>query len=439
MKGCYLGYRKATKGSGSWIARFRDTTGRQNFRSIAAADDVADTDGVAVLTFDKAQERARAWFEEMATGDLSSRQRGPYTVANCMRDYLDWAKQHRKSAAHLETYIRAFILPQLGNVDAAKLTTAMLRKWHHDIAEEAPRLRTGKGQQQRLKAEDPDPAEALRKRRLRANRHLVTLKAALTRAWRDGRIARNDAWVRIQPFSGTERRRSRFLTREEARRLLNASPPIVRDLVQLALLTGARYGELCNLNVHDFHPEAGTLFVRDSKSGKPRHIILNEEGIRYCRQLMAGRAGLNPLLIRHDGGRWSRDHHRRLFKKAVVRAGLDPSFTFHELRHTWASLTIMAGAPLMVVAQNLGHRDTRIGEDTACRKLVKLRYTAAIRMGRRGRSPTKRRLLWSLFDTRGALPKPRSLTRQVRINRHVGGLDPAPLRRARNSLDSLEN
>src|SRR5208282_1993945 len=243
MKGCYLGYRKATKGSGSWIARFRDTTGRQNFRSIAAADDVADTDGVAVLTFDKAQERARAWFEEMAT-------------------------------AHLETYIRAFILPQLGNVDAAKLTTAMLRKWHHDIAEEAPRLRTGKGQQQRLKAEDPDPAEALRKRRLRANRHLVTLKAALTRAWRDGRIARNDAWVRIQPFSGTERRRSRFLTREEARRLLNASPPIVRDLVQLALLTGARYGELCNLNVHDFHPEAGTLFVRDSKSGKPRHIIL---------------------------------------------------------------------------------------------------------------------------------------------------------------------
>jgi hypothetical protein len=123
MKGCYLGYRKATKGSGSWIARFRDTTGRQNFRSIAAADDVVDTDGVAVLTFDQVQERARAWFEEMATGDLSSRRRGPYMIANCMRDYLDWAKQHRKSAAHLETYIRAFILPQLGNVDASKLTT----------------------------------------------------------------------------------------------------------------------------------------------------------------------------------------------------------------------------------------------------------------------------------------------------------------------------
>ena len=31
-------------------------------------------------------------------------------------------------------------------------------------------------------------------------------------------------------------------------------------------------------------------------------------------------------------------------------------------RHTWASLTIMAGAPLMVVAINLGHRDTRMVE-----------------------------------------------------------------------------
>jgi integrase len=190
----------------------------------------------------------------------------------------------------------------------------------------------------------------------------VTLKAALSRAWREGRIARSDAWIRIQPFPGTERRRSKFLTNEEARRLLSASPPLIRDLVQLALLTGARYGELCNLNVQDFQPDAGTLFVRDSKAGKPRNIILNDEGARFCRQLVAGRAGPEPLLKRPDGGRWSRDHHRRLFKEAVVRAGLDPSFTFHELRHTWASLTIMAGAPLMVVAQNLGHRDTRMVE-----------------------------------------------------------------------------
>jgi integrase len=378
MKGCYLGYRKISKGSGSWIGRFRDTTGRQNFQSIAAADDAAEANGVTVLTFDQAQERARAWFEEMATGGGSSRDRGPYTVANCMTDYLAWASQHRKSVAHLNTYIQAFILPQLGSLDTSKLTAAMLRKWHYGIAEQPPRLRTGKGQPQQLKTEDPDPAEALRKRRLRANRHLVTLRAALTRAWRDGRIARNEAWARIQPFPGTERRRSRFLTIEEAQRLINASTPSISDLVRLALLTGARYAELCALNVHDFQADAGTLFVRDSKSGKPRHIVLNDEGVRYCQQLILGRPGAEPLIARADGSRWSRDHHRRPFKEAVSRASLDPSFTFHELRHTWASLTIMAGAPLMVVAQNLGHRDTRMVElhyghlaDTFVRKVIR--------------------------------------------------------------------
>ena len=36
--------------------------------------------------------------------------------------------------------------------------------------------------------------------------------------------------------------------------------------------------------------------------------------------------------------------------------------TFHALRHSWASHRVMAGAPLMVVAQALGHADTRMVE-----------------------------------------------------------------------------
>lgn len=77
---------------------------------------------------------------------------------------------------------------------------------------------------------------------------------------------------------------------------------------------------------------------------------------------MAGRALDEPLLQRSDSTRWARDLQFRGYKDAVKRAKIDPSFTFHELRHTWTSLTIMTGAPLMVVAQNLGHRDTRMVE-----------------------------------------------------------------------------
>ena len=47
---------------------------------------------------------------------------------------------------------------------------------------------------------------------------------------------------------------------------------------------------------------------------------------------------------------------------ACAAARIEPEISFHILRHTWASLAIMAGVPLMVVAENLGHADTRMVE-----------------------------------------------------------------------------
>jgi hypothetical protein len=59
--------------------------------------------------------------------------------------------------------------------------------------------------------------------------------------------------------------------------------------VTAALETGARYGELANLKVRDFSADAGTLAVATSKSGKPRHIVLTDSGVKYFKQLCAGR------------------------------------------------------------------------------------------------------------------------------------------------------
>jgi integrase len=360
-KGCFVGYRK-TKHGGSWIARWRDGAGRQHFHQLGAADDALDADGTNALSFAQAQALAREWFDAMAAFAEGRRRSGVYTVADCMADYLAYVRAHRKSARHLETYTRAYILPKLGPLDTARLTSALLQRWHCEIAAEPPRLRSSKGRPRKYRAEDPDPDEALRKRRLRANRHLVTLRAALNRAWREGLIARNDAWARLQLFRGTERQRTKFLDHAQARRLINTCEPDLRQLVQAALLTGARYGELCRLEVRDFCGDSGTLFVRDSKSSKPRRIYVNTEGVSFFAQISAGRLPRESLLRKADGTRWSRDHHHRPFKAAVVRAGLDPAFTFHELRHTYASQTLMNGAHLMAVAANLGHRDTRMVE-----------------------------------------------------------------------------
>ena len=360
-RGAHLGYRKVSNGVGNWIARFRDDAGQRLQKAIGPADDVMDADGVSAISFEQAQAKARDWFQSAATLG-TGRKRGAYTVADCMTDYLDYIRNHKKSARHLDTYANAYIMPKIGRVDTTKLTTPMIRKWHQDIAKEPPRLRTSKGKEQKYRDEDPDPKEAERKRRLRANRHLVTLRAALNRGWSEGLIAHNDAWMRVKPYAGTERQRTRILTREQAQRLLNTCEPDLRDLIHAALTTGARYGELSALDVGDFHADSGTLFVRDSKSGQPRRIVLNAEGAQFCKRLVTGRITNEPLLRKAGGGRWDRDHYFRRFKDAIVRAGIDPRFTFHELRHTWASLTVMAGAPLMVVAQNLGHRDTRMVE-----------------------------------------------------------------------------
>ena len=47
---------------------------------------------------------------------------------------------------------------------------------------------------------------------------------------------------------------------------------------------------------------------------------------------------------------------------AVRRARISPAVSFHALRHTWASLAVMAGVPLLVVAKNLGHASTAMVE-----------------------------------------------------------------------------
>ena len=67
-------------------------------------------------------------------------------------------------------------------------------------------------------------------------------------------------------------------------------------------------------------------------------------------------------LLKGDTSKWLKSHQTRPMREACVRGGVTPLASFHTLRHTYASLSIMAGAPLLVVATNLGHSDTRMVE-----------------------------------------------------------------------------
>jgi integrase len=357
--GLHLGYRKTRGAGGKWVARHY--IGAQNYQveTIATADDFSDADGVAILSFAQAQKAARKRMV-VRVHSAAGKSGPPITVADAMDAYLEFLEGNRKSAGDARYRDAAFIRPSLGAIEAAALTAEKLRRWHADLAKEPPRLRTKKGDEQKFREQGTDD-ESKRRRRASANRTLTVLKAALNRAWRDGNVPSDAAWRRVEPFENVDAARVRYLTIDEAKRLINASGEDFRALVRAALCTGARYGELARLTVADFNPESRTVGVRQSKSGKPRHVVLTDEGAAFFRQLCAGRAG-SEIMLTHAAGAWGKSHQARPMADACAAGKISPPMNFHGLRHTWASHAVMNGVPLLVVARNLGHADTRMVE-----------------------------------------------------------------------------
>jgi integrase len=116
------------------------------------------------------------------------------------------------------------------------------------------------------------------------------------------------------------------------------------------------------MTVADFHSDCGTVAISRSKSGKPRHVFLTTEGAAFFRQLCAGRAGDEVMLCKSSGDAWGRSEQLRPMAAAVERAKIKPAIGFHGLRHSYASLAVVGGVPLHVLARNLGHVDTRMVE-----------------------------------------------------------------------------
>jgi integrase len=198
--------------------------------------------------------------------------------------------------------------------------------------------------------------------RATANRTLTVLRAALNHAFHEGRIASDEAWRKVKPFREADAPVVRFLSEDECRRIVNATQGRFRDLVRGALVTGCRYGELVRMRIADFNATAGTITVRLSKAGKPRHVVLADEGRALFEQLTAGRSPQDLIFRRDDCRLWGPSHQQRPLEQVSKAAKLDPPATFHILRHTYASSLAMRGVPMGVIAAQLGHSDTRMTE-----------------------------------------------------------------------------
>lgn len=353
-EGFHLGYYRG-KQAVKLVARHRPPGQGAAYKktTLGEADDTSDGDGVRILDYRQAQDKAREWLCAVEGGVAVT---AKFTVGDALDEYLKAFT--KKDLVNTRRRVEQFIRPALGNVRLSKLTAAQVRGFHHDRATTPARLRTRKGEEQKLRP--LDTSEARRRRMATANRDMTVLKAALNLAFANGRIASDHAWRTVKPFKNVDGAKLRNLSDDEARRLVNAVGPEFRPIVQAALLTGARWGELRNVMVADVDLRAATVRLTETKGGQPRDCYLEGEGLALFKTHCMGKAGTDPVFPAPNGKPWTDSTQIRRMTVACEAGKISPSAAFHDLRRTYGARLALGGVPIAVIAQALGHKDERI-------------------------------------------------------------------------------
>jgi len=135
--------------------------------------------------------------------------------------------------------------------------------------------------------------------------------------------------VRLLPG---EVERDRWLSREEADRLISVCPPHLAAIVRFALATGCRASEITGLEWKRVDLERRTAWLDRTKNGTPRGVPLNVDAVAVLEE----RRGQHPqycFTYRGEPIRWELTNSA--WHTALGKAELE-DFRFHDLRHTWA-------------------------------------------------------------------------------------------------------
>ena len=129
-------------------------------------------------------------------------------------------------------------------------------------------------------------------------------------------------WRGVKQYKGADGRRELYLDLAQRRALLAAATGGVRDLIEAALVTGARPGELVAAPRGAFDARTKTLTLR-GKTGA-RTVPLSPVGVALFERLSKSKLPTAPLLTRDDGKSWQRAEWtadvRLAAEAAVVKA-----------------------------------------------------------------------------------------------------------------------
>lgn len=189
-------------------------------------------------------------------------------------------------------------------------------------------------------------------------RELVTLRAAI-------RWAIAQKWLRAQdeprievPSAGPSRQR--WLTRDEAQRLLDACErPHMKLFVALGLYTAARTGAILDLTWDEVDFVGGIINFGEGRGNKGRVPVPIAPPLRPY--LLQAHSGACTSHVIEQFGK-SIASIKTGFNAAVARAGLGDDVTPHILRHTAATWMIKAGVTTREVARLLGNTEKMVEE-----------------------------------------------------------------------------
>jgi integrase len=271
---------------------------------------------------------------EVAQGryQLRARQRAPL-FADFARDYLEFSRAHKAPRTAESDQTRMLHLaPFFGRYRLDEITRFLVDKYVYERRRSASR-----------RGRPVSPATI--------NRELAALKHMFTKAIEWGRAEKNP--VRGVPMLKQDPPRQRVLSFEEEERLLRACAPHVRMAVLLATNAGLRLGEVMALRWRDIDLEGGILRVEHGKGNRRREVEINSR-LRNELASYRGLAGRSDYLFFNERtGRPILDP-KTAFRAAVRRSGIGPC-RFHDLRHTFATRLVTAGADLVTVKELLGH------------------------------------------------------------------------------------
>ncbi len=188
------------------------------------------------------------------------------------------------------------------------------------------------------------------------NRYLAALSRSFTICIREyGWLKENPVLLISRPSE--PRGRDRFLTLDEISRLLDACrysrSSYLFPIVTFALATGARRGEILNLQWSDLDLTHNLVTFRHTKNGESRTITLTPYLAEIFSTERKHRVILSPYIFPSLNGTKPADI-TTAWQEALLKTNIN--IRFHDLRHTAASHLAMNGASTLEIAAILGHK-----------------------------------------------------------------------------------